>query len=415
MLNVADINTEYPKLCRVRQHLEKRCIGDVRSEVYKQMKRIGISDRLKGKNIAITAGSRGICNIDSIIKSLVDYVWEHGGKPFIVPAMGSHGGATAEGQIEVLKGYGITEETMGCPIRSSMETVYLGETENNAPVYFDKIAYESDGVIVCNRVKPHTDFSADNESGIVKMIAIGLGKEKGCSSMHAHGLAKTIPLSAKISLEKAPILCGIAIVENSCDQTYLIEGVEKDNFIKEDARLLRLSKELVPHLPDNDIDLLVVKEIGKMYSGTGMDTKVIGRIKVRGEKEPENPDVKLLVALRMNEHSYGNALGIGLADITTKALVDKIDRKSMYSNLIATTFLERGKIPIYFDTEKESIENAMTVLKRQGEVRRIIIVENTLQIETMIVSEDIYESHKDKLELIEEVHMGFDSDGRLII
>ena len=416
MLNTADtMNIEYPKLYRVRQHLEKHCIVDVRTEVYKQMDKIGISDGLKGKRIAITAGSRGICNIDSIIKSLVDYVWEHGGKPFIVPAMGSHGGATAEGQTEVLKGYGITEETMGCPIRSSMETVYLGETENGAPVYFDKIAYESDGVIVCNRVKPHTDFSADNESGIVKMIAIGLGKEKGCSSMHAHGLAKTIPLSAKISLEKAPILCGLAIVENSCDQTYLLEGIKRENFIEEDARLLKLSKELVPHLPDNDIDLLIVKEIGKIYSGTGMDTKVIGRIKVRGEKEPDGPDVKMLVALRMNEHSYGNALGIGLADITTKALVDKIDRQSMYSNLIATTFLERGKIPVYFDTEKESIEKAMTVLMRQGDVKRIIIVDNTLQIETMIVSEEIYKAHEDRLERLEDVHMIFDAGGRLSI
>ena len=407
--------TIYPELYRVKQQLEKRCISDVKTEVYKELDKLNIGDKVQNKTIGVTAGSRGICNIDKIVKSIVDYVKEHGGKPFIIPAMGSHGGATAEGQTEVLHGYGITEESMGCPIKSSMETVELGTTENGAPVYFDKTAYESDGVIVCNRVKPHTDFSADNESGIVKMIAIGLGKEKGCSAMHAFGLAKTIPLSAKVSLKKAPILCGLGIVENSCDETYLIEGVEPEDFIEADARLLKLSKELVPHLPDDDIDLLIVKEIGKMYSGTGMDTKVIGRIRVRGEIEPEKPDIKMLVALRMNEHSYGNALGIGLADITTKSLVDQIDQKSMYSNLIATTFLERGKIPVYFDTEKESIENAMNVLSRQGAVKRMIIVENTLNIETLIVSKDIYEAHKDRLEILEKVEMGFDKDEKLAI
>ena len=404
--------TVYPVLYRVRQHMEEREIADIPAEVTKELDSLDLKPRMEGMRIAVTAGSRGIHNIDIIIKSVVDYVKRAGGYPFIVPAMGSHGGATAEGQREVIKGYGIDEETMGCPVLSSMEVVQLGTIANGAPVYFDKNAYESDGIIVVNRVKPHTDFSAPNESGIVKMLAIGLGKEKGCSQMHAHGLAKSIPASAAVSLEQAPILCGLGIVENSRDKTFLLKAVRREDFLEEDARLLKLSYSLVPHLPVDELDLLVVKEIGKIFSGTGMDTKTIGRIRVRGEKEPEKPDIHGIVALRMNEHSYGNALGIGLADITTKALVDQIDRQSMYSNLIPTTFLERGKIPAHFDTEEDAMDVAMR-LYGHGAETSLIIAENTLEIEKLLVSKKVLEMAPE-LEVIEEaIPVSFDGAGRL--
>jgi hypothetical protein len=404
--------TVYPVLYRVRQHMEEREIADIPAEVTKELDSLDLKPRMEGMRIAVTAGSRGIHNIDIIVKSVVDYVKRAGGYPFIVPAMGSHGGATAEGQREVIKGYGIDEETMGCPVLSSMEVVQLGTIANGAPVYFDKNAYESDGIIVVNRVKPHTDFSAPNESGIVKMLAIGLGKEKGCSQMHAHGLAKSIPASAAVSLEQAPILCGLGIVENSRDKTFLLKAVRREDFLKEDARLLKLSYSLVPHLPVDELDLLVVKEIGKIFSGTGMDTKTIGRIRVRGEKEPEKPDIHGIVALRMNEHSYGNALGIGLADITTKALVDQIDRQSMYSNLIPTTFLERGKIPAHFDTEEDAMDVAMR-LYGHGAETSLIIAENTLEIEKLLVSKKVLEMAPE-LEVIEEaIPVSFDGAGRL--
>ena len=406
--------TVYPVLYRVRQHMEEREIADIPAEVTKELDSLDLKPRMEGMRIAVTAGSRGIHNIDIIVKSVVDYVKRAGGYPFIVPAMGSHGGATAEGQREVIKGYGIDEETMGCPVLSSMEVVQLGTIANGAPVYFDKNAYESDGIIVVNRVKPHTDFSAPNESGIVKMLAIGLGKEKGCSQMHAHGLAKSIPASAAVSLEKAPILCGLGIVENSRDKTFLLKAVRREDFLEEDARLLKLSYSLVPHLPVDELDLLVVKEIGKIFSGTGMDTKTIGRIRVRGEKEPEKPDIHGIVALRMNEHSYGNALGIGLADITTKALVDQIDRQSMYSNLIPTTFLERGKIPAHFDTEEDAMDVAMR-LYGHGAETSLIIAENTLEIEKLLVSKKVLEMAPE-LEVIEEdIPLSFDGAGRLAL
>ena len=404
--------TTYPKLCRVRQHMEEREISDIPAEVKKELDTLELDASLMDKRIAITAGSRGIHNIDRIIKSVVDYVKAKGGKPFIVPAMGSHGGATAEGQREVIRGYGISEETMGCPVLSSMEVVQLGTIENGAPVYFDKNAFESDGVIVVNRVKPHTDFSAPNESGLVKMIAIGLGKEKGCSAMHAHGLAKSIPASAAVSLVKAPILCGLAIVENSRDHTFLLKAVKRENFLEEDAELLKLSYSLVPHLPVDALDLLIVKEIGKIFSGTGMDTKTIGRIRVRGVEEPVKPDIRGIVALRMNSHSYGNALGIGLADITTKALVDQIDRQSMYSNLIPTTYLERGKIPPHFETEKDALDVAMRLFGK-GADTSLIIAENTLQIETLLVSEAVLKANPELEVLESDISFTFDEDGRL--
>lgn len=405
------MKAKFPKLIRVVQKLDAPVLEDIPAAVRQELATLHLP--LQGKRIAVTVGSRGISNIAQITRCVVDYVREQGGRPFIVPAMGSHGGATAEGQREVLRHYGVCEETMACPVEATMETVLLGRAANGAPVYFDKAAYESDGVIVCNRIKPHTDFVAANESGVVKMVAIGLGNETGCSAMHAHGLAASIPASCVVALEKVPILCGLGIVENSRDETCLIRAIPRERFLETDAELQTLSRKLAPSLPTDQLDLLVVKEIGKIYSGTGMDTKVIGRIRIDGVAEPERPHIRCIVALRLNEHSYGNALGIGLADITTKALIDQIDRKMMYPNLLATTYLDRGKIPIYFDTEKESIEEALTLCG--SDEPRIAVIENTLHMETLLVSEAVYETEKDRLELAErDIEWRFDASGRLV-
>lgn len=401
----------FPEFLRVRQVLATPTLMDIPAAVAAELDSLRLP--LAGRRIAVTAGSRGIANIAQITRCIVDYVKTHGGMPFIVPAMGSHGGATAEGQREVLRHYGISEETMDCPVEATMETVLLGRTETGAPVHFDKAAYESDGIIVCNRVKPHTDFVAPNESGVVKMVAIGLGNETGCTAIHAQGLAESIPLSCKLSLEKAPILCGLGIVENSRDETCLIRAIPKERFLETDAELQILARKLAPSLPTDKLDLLVVKEIGKIYSGTGMDTKVIGRIRIDGVAEPERPRIRYIAALRMNEHSYGNALGIGLADITTKAMVEQIDRKATYSNLLPTTYLERGKIPVWFDTEQEALETALRLCG--GGERGIAVIENTLHMETLLVSRAVYEAERDHLEVLEEhVELRFDEEGRLL-
>lgn len=399
-----DMNFTYPKMYLVRQHLNSEKIADIKAAVWGELDRIGIREKIKkDSEIAVCAGSRGINNIDKIVKAAVDYVFDCGANPFIVPAMGSHGGATAQGQKDVLHKYGIDEETMGCEVRSDMEPVLLGEAENGAPVYFDKNAYGSDGIIVVNRVKPHTDFLAKNESGVVKMCAVGLGKEKGATAMHGYNLGETIPLSFKVSLEKAPYLAGIAIIENSVDETYMIKAMKPENFLEEEAELLEVAKQQVPHFPVDRLDVLIVKEMGKMYSGTGVDTKVIGRIMVQGVPEPETPKISKIAVLRLSPNSYGNAVGIGLVDLTTQKLVDDIDYEAMYINLVPTTYLERGKVPPHFATEEETVGAAFRTLGRiKPEEARVIVCENTLHINKLLVSEAVYNEIKDKVDLLDE-------------
>ena len=416
MTAVIDYNVKYPPMTLVQQRLESAELQDIEGEVHRQIQSLKIDDRLRdNRRIAITAGSRGICNAARIIRALSDYIKKCGGRPFIVPAMGSHGGAIAEGQAELLSHYGITEEAMGCPVCASMDVVLLGTTEHGLPVFFDRLAYEADGVIVCNRVKPHTDFAAPNESGLVKMLSIGLGKQKGAEALHRNGLAESIPAAAKMILEKAPIVAGLAIVENSLDRTYCIKAVRPERFIEEDARLLCLAREMVPKLPMEELDVLIVKEIGKEYSGTGMDTKVIGRIRVPGVPEPESPRIQTIVVLRLSANSHGNASGIGLADITTQSLVDTIDRETMYVNILTTTYLERGKIPVYFPTERDAMAYALAISSHaETEKARIAIVENTLHLDRLLISPTALASCQNLQILKRNVEVSFDESGRLL-
>lgn len=409
---------ELPKIVKIRQKFNTSRIEDIPAEVRKQLEAINIEDMAKpGMRIAVTAGSRGIANIALIIKTVCDILKEHGAEPFIVPAMGSHGGATAEGQVKVLAKLGITESTMEVPIISSMEVVEVGRTENGAPVYMDKNAFNADGIAVVNRVKPHTDFSGEIQSGLMKMMAVGLGKHAGCSTMHAYGLAKTIPAAARVDLQKAPILFGLGIVENSKDETYKIKAVLPAELEEQDKMMLRESMSMVPQLPVDDIDLLVVGKMGKMISGTGMDTKVIGRIRVEGEKESERPRIRRLVVLDLDDNSYGNALGVGLADITTRRLFDKIDFKATYANVIPTTYLERGKIPIIMDNDEEAVKTALSTIGRLDSAEaRVIIIKNTLHLEEMFVSTKVLDEIKERpdIEVIGEIRpMSFDSLGCL--
>lgn len=407
-----------PEMVKIRQKFNTSRIEDIPAEVRKQLKAINIENMVKpGMRIAVTAGSRGIANIALIIKTVCDALKEHGAKPFIVPAMGSHGGATAEGQVKVLAKLGITESTMEVPIISSMEVVEVGRTENGAPVFMDKNAFNADGIAVVNRVKPHTDFSGEIQSGMMKMMAVGLGKHAGCSTMHAYGLAKTIPAAARVDLQKAPIMFGLGIVENSKDETYKIKAVLPAELEEQDKIMLRESMSLVPQLPVDDIDLLVVGKMGKMISGTGMDTKVIGRIRVEGEKEAERPRIRRLVVLDLDDNSYGNALGVGLADITTRRLFDKIDFKATYANVIPTTYLERGKIPIIMDNDEEAVKTALSTIGRLDSAEaRVIIIKNTLHLEEMFVSTKVLHEIRERadIEVIGEVRpISFDSLGCL--
>lgn len=408
----------FPKVCKIRQKFNTDKIENIKEEILRQFAEIRVQHIVKpGMRIAVTAGSRGIANIQIILKTVCEYLKSLGAYPFIVPSMGSHGGATAEGQVKVLEKLGITEESIGVPILSCMDVVELGETSKGVKVFMDKIAYNSDGIVVVNRVKPHTDFSGEIESGLLKMLVVGLGKDKGCSAMHAGGLAETIPEAAKVVLKKAPILFGLAILENSKDETYKLKAILPMDFEREEKLLLKEAKSLVPRLPVDELDILIVEKMGKNYSGTGMDTKVIGRIRVFGEKEPESPRINKIVVLDLDERSYGNALGVGLADIITRRLYEKIDFNVTYANTIPTTYLDRGKIPIVISDDREAI---LTALKTIGNVPleevKLAIIKNTLHLDELYLTKPAFNAIRDKsaVEILEEdIELTFDEENCL--
>jgi len=326
---------------------------------------------------------------------------EYGMVPMTIPG-------TVSGWVEMSEKFG------KLPFEELLQPA-INYAEEGFPVYLSKVACESDGIIVCNRVKPHTDFVAENESGLLKMITIGLGKQWGANFAHGNGLAQCVKSMAQVSLKNAPIIAGLAIVENALDHTYLLQAVKPENFVEEDARLLKIARGNVPQIPADELDLLVVKEIGKEYSGTGMDTKVIGRMRIYGEPEPLRPRIRTIVALRISPNSHGNATGIGLADLTTQALVDQIRKDTTYTNILATTFTERGKIPMHLDTEEETINYAFNIGNAaKPDIAKVAIVENTLHLGTMLVSKAVLDEHPE-LEILEEnVPFTYDEQGMLI-
>ncbi len=408
---------EIPELIKVRQFFNREHIEDIEDKVREEI--LGSGVRIKpGSYIAIAAGSRGIRNIHRIVRATVDVVKEFGGRPFIVPAMGSHGGATAEGQKELLEGYGITEEYTGAPIRSSMEVVELPSNGLENRVYMDKLAYSADGTIVINRVKPHTDFHGDIESGLLKMCVIGLGKHKQAIEIHkfgTYGLKYLIPPTAKRIIEYGNIILGIGIVENAYDETMIISAVKPEDFEREDKRLLDIARENMPCLPVDKLDILIVDEMGKDISGAGMDTNIIGRIYIDGETEPERPKITRIVVTDLTEKAHGNAIGIGLADLTTRRLVNKIDFNATYQNAVTSTFLHRGKIPVIAEDSKTAIEWAlMTCGPIDISNARIIRIKNTLSLNELYISKSILEEIKNKIEIIGDFTDILDEKGELI-
>ncbi|MCM3005251.1 lactate racemase domain-containing protein [Priestia koreensis] len=410
-----------PRFAKIRQKFSATSITDIAACVEEEFQNRNASQKIQpGMEIAITVGSRGIANIALIVKCVADEIKKREAVPFIIPAMGSHGGATAEGQVEVLEGLGVTEESTGCEIRSSMDVVEVGETSAGIPVYVDKYAYEADGIIVMGRVKPHTDFKSEIESGVLKMASIGMGKHKQALALHTygiHGIRDMMPEVGKVAMANSKTLYGIGIVENAHEETAIIQMMDPLHIEEEEKMLLKKAFELMPSLPMKELDLLIVDEIGKNYSGTGMDTNIIGRIRVLGVKEPESPSIKYVLASNLSDASHGNALGIGLADLTTKRLFEKLDLKKMNENVVTSTFLDRAKIPIVLDNDREAIAAALRAnWGVEDEEARIARIPNTLHIGEMYVSQKVYEELKDheNIEIIEELReLSFDSDGYL--
>ncbi len=408
-------------MVKVRQRFPRPRVDDVEAKLREQVGRDEIASSIRpGMEVALTAGSRGVAGINVILRSLVTILKEMDAKPFIVPAMGSHGGATAEGQVEILESLGVTEEFCGAPIRSSMDVVELGETARGVPVYMDRISYESDGVVVVNRVKAHTDFRGPFESGLLKMASIGLGKHKQALALHGYGVTGIRDFMVEVGREvvdSGKVLFGVASVENAYDEPAYLEAIPPKDIPRREEELLAEYKKLMPELPVANIDVLFVDALGKNFSGTGMDTNVIGRFRIPGEEEPERPEVKYVVVGDVSEESHGNALGIGLADLTTRRLFEKLDLGAMNANVLTSTFLERAKIPMVMENDGEALSAAVRCNwgVPPGDTR-FVRIPNTLHLEYLYVSENLVDEalqNADAEVVSEPEELRFDANGNL--
>lgn len=408
-----------PNVYKVKQKFEKEKIDNVRGNLIKKLnaKSWGIK---KNQRIAITAGSRGISHYELLLKTIVDFVKSKGAIPFIVPAMGSHGGASAYGQEKMLKNLGIDKETMGCEIISSMEVVNIGYAHDNLPVYIDKNAYRADGIIIFNRVKMHTSFRGKYESGLIKMLSIGLGKRKGADAIHAERfehMADNILACAKVSLEKLNIIGGVCTIENGYDEVADIFVLDKNEILQKEPQILQKSKSLMPRIYLDDIDVLIVKEIGKNISGTGMDTNIIGRFHTKAASG--GPDITKVGILDLSNESLGNANGVGLADFATKKLYNKINFDYTYLNALTSTEPNSIKLPMILDNDELVIKACAKTCGILDEKNiKVVIIENTKNLNELYMSKVAYDSvvEKNKVEIISnEKEISFDEEGNLII
>ena len=387
-----------PRWAPVRQHLDATDVGDIPRAVAAEFARPEVTAAITpGTRVALTCGSRGIDRIDEVLAAAVVETKRLGGEPFIVPAMGSHAGATAEGQWELIAHYGVTEETMGCPIRASMDTVHLGEVEDGIPVWFDRIAYEqADAVIPVGRVKPHTDFHGPVESGLLKMIAIGLGKQKGAEFFHAQGFAEfhhLIPTVGRFTLGRVNIPFGLALIENGYGRLSLIEAVPAARIWDREQELLRIARDRMGRLPGERVDVLLLDYLGKDVSGAGADPNVVNRdftgLVAAGEV-PLKPIIQRIVVRDLTADTEGNATGIGLADVVLRRAVDKFDPLSTDMNCITAKSTGAARIPLTVDTDRQALFIALaTCLKTQPETARILRVRDTTHVEDLWASEPL--------------------------
>ena len=383
-----------PRMYRVRQSLPSERLADVPAEVERQLTGLTLAQRVRpGQSVAITVGSRGIAAIAEITRAIVRHFQSLQAKPFIVPAMGSHGGGTADGQREVIAGYGVTEEFVGCPIRSSMETVIVTETRGGVPVHFDRLAFEADHVVVAGRIKPHTRFVGEIESGLHKMMLIGLGKHEGAKvyhqAIHDFTFAEIIHDVAEVVLNRCKVICGVGIVENALDQTAVIEAVRPADFAVREAALLRLAREYLPQLPFRSCDLLIVDRIGKDISGTGMDTNVIGRkFNDHEATEQDDAECRRIFVRGLTEKTHGNATGIGIAEFTNRRTIDALDYNITRINCVTAGHPTGAMLPIWYDTDREAVDAALSTAGRTPpEQARVIHIQDTLHLSECLVSE----------------------------
>ncbi len=410
-----------PRWTRVRQQLDADAVHDVAVAVAEQFRRADIAATIRpGARVALTGGSRGVDKIDQVLRGAVAEVRALGGDPFIVPAMGSHGGATAEGQLQVLEHYGVTEERMGCPIRSSMDTVLLGHVEDGVPVWFDQIAHtQADVVIPVNRVKPHTDFHGPVESGLMKMIAIGLGKQKGADTFHSRGFPEfhhLIPAVATFTLAHVNIPFGLATVENGHSELAMVEAVPAARMWEREQELVTIAGERMPRLLGERIDVLFVDCLGKDISGIGADTNVVNRY--YDGAYPEKPLIQRIVVRDLTHDTEGNACGIGLADLVLRQAVEKLDPVKTYMNSITAKAPEGARIPLTVENDRQAAYIGLACCLNVGEGdERIARIRDTKHLETFWASEALLPEllATGKVEVLDELEeMTFDSAGMFV-
>jgi hypothetical protein len=413
----------YPQFFRVRQKFPRPRVEDVCAETQGELRKLNLAQRIKpGQSVAVTVGSRGIANIHLVIKAVVEHLKELNARPFIVPAMGSHGGGTAEGQRAIVEGYGITEEFVGCPIRATMETVIVCQTAEGFAVHFDRYAYEADHVIVVGRVKPHTNFVGDIESGLMKMMLIGLGKHAGAKIYHRaindYSFGQIVRSVAGNVLKKCRIAAGVGIVENGYDETAKIAAVHPEEFEVRERELLVLAKEWMPRLPFKRADLLIIDEFGKNISGSGMDTNVVGRKYLdHAPADHEWPKIKRIMVRSLTEETHGNAAGIGCAEFCSRRVIDTIDLEITKINCLTGGSPVGAMIPVHYDTEREVLDAALgTVGLVPPEKAAIQWIKNTLQVAEVECSAAYLDEarQRDDLEIVNGLHdLEFDGEGNL--
>jgi antitoxin (DNA-binding transcriptional repressor) of toxin-antitoxin stability system len=404
----------------VRQHLPRPRVGDVEAEAARQVAPL-LQGVRPGERIAITAGSRGVGDIVPVLRAVVGAVRRAGAEPLVVAAMGSHGGGTAEGQRKILHGLGVTPEAVGAPIHTGVEVVSLGQTPSGLTAWCDAAAAACDHIVLVNRVKIHTLFSEPFGSGLQKMIVVGLGKATAAEKMHRRGIgnvmANAIAEIAATSLASGKFLGGLAIVENGYEETAILEGIRPERIAERESALFLQANALMPRLPVGDMDVLIVEEMGKNISGTGMDVNITGRWKLPGVPDPPRPHTQRLVVLRLTPQSEGNAVGVGHADVTTQALVDAIDRTSTYLNVLTSSFVERVAIPMIMPNEREAIAAALLTAGVDPAQARVVRIKNTLQLQDIWVSENLAQDalRESDCEIVGTAQpLAYDEDGRLL-
>jgi len=408
-------NAEPPAGALVEQRVDAPpALGDVRAAVGEVLRSVEVPTG----SVAVGVGSRGVGGISEVVAALVGFLKEAGAEPFVVPAMGSHGASTAEGQARVLAHLGVSEERVGCPVRATMEAQKLGETPSGVSVFMDRNAFEADSVVVVNRIKPHTAFRGTVESGPTKMLAIGLGKQKGAHSIHAAGwgrIHETIPEAARVAVESGKVAFGLAVLENADEEPYRVAAIPADNLEESEAPLLEEAKRKLMRLPFDDIDVLVIDEIGKNISGDGADPNVTGRYPTPFASG--GPNVERMVFLDLTPETGGNANGLGAADVVTERLVSKMDRPSTYLNALTSTTPYPVKIPMTMPTDRLAIAAALTMTAGVSpQNARLVRIKNTLKLRRMWVSEALLnEVDGEKVRVVEEPRpMRFDEEETLL-